>query len=77
MLQWEAETGQDYSAEDWLDMLFNMHKSTIEVKVLVKLYTRWYYNGPRSHCSLYYWVTYYSYLPYVSTFGMSPPPTKI
>lgn len=52
MLHWEAETGQEYSADDWQDMLSNMHRGTkwIVVKeTVVKLHIRLHYTPVRLH----------------------------
>lgn len=52
MLAWKAETGQELSAVNWLNMVSNMHKCTWSIaikKTVIKLPTHWYCTHDRLH----------------------------
>lgn len=52
MTRWETDWGTEFSSEEWLDMLQNMHKCTRSIamkETVVKLHTRWYLSPDRVH----------------------------
>lgn len=52
MLGWKAETDQELSAEDFLNLVSDMHKCTCSIAIeetVVKLHTRWYYTPDKLH----------------------------
>lgn len=52
MVKWETEIGQEFTPDEWSDMLINMHKSTRSMSIketAVKLHTRWYLTPRKVH----------------------------